>query len=29
MSQAENVKLRVIAERLVEEAVGRARARHG
>ena len=29
MSQAENVKLRVIAERLVEEAVGRARAWHG
>lgn len=28
MSQAENAKLRVIAERLVEEAVGRARARH-
>ena len=29
MSQAENVKLRVVAERLVEEAVRRARARHG
>ena len=29
MSQAENVKLRVVAERLVDEAVRRARARHG
>ena len=29
LSQAENVKLVVVAERLVEEAVRRARARHG
>ena len=28
MSQTENVKLHVVAERLVEEAVRRARARH-
>ena len=28
ISQKENVKLRVVAERLVEEAVRRARARH-
>jgi GAF domain-containing protein len=28
LSQKENVKLRVVAERLVEEAVRRARARH-
>jgi AmiR/NasT family two-component response regulator len=28
ISQAENVKLRVVAERLVAEAVKRARARH-
>jgi GAF domain-containing protein len=29
MSQAENIKLQVIAQRLVEEAVRRARARQG
>jgi AmiR/NasT family two-component response regulator len=28
ISQKENVKLRVVAERMVEEAVRRARARH-
>jgi AmiR/NasT family two-component response regulator len=28
MSQAENVKLHVLAERLVDEAVRRAKARH-
>jgi hypothetical protein len=29
MSQAENIKLQVIAQRLVEEAVRRAQARQG
>jgi hypothetical protein len=29
MSQSENVKLHLVAERMVEEAVRRARARQG
>jgi hypothetical protein len=29
MSQAENIKLQAVAQRLVEEAVRRARARQG